>query len=435
MRRSSPLRPTAVTALIAAAVALGACSQAGLPDDPSSGSPVRTSSGAAGDAGGDASRSAPADASTDAPPTTAPPTTPPSEDVPALAVEVVAEGLSLPWDVQLLPDGTALVGERGGRLLAVGPPDGDDPDARGRVREVDLDLPDLFVGSEAGLMGLAVSPAFEQDGTVYACHAARPADQPPDVRVVAVRLDEAATRARVERVVVDGVPLSSGRHSGCRLLLLDDGTLLVGTGDAAQGGNPQDLGSLGGKVLAVRPDGTPARPGGHVAGADPRILTYGHRNVQGLALRPGTEEVWAVEHGPDVDDEVNLLRPGANYGWDPEPGYDESVPMTDLDAFPDAVEAAWSSGAPTRATSGAVFLDGPAWGAWDGALAVAELKGSGVTVLTLDGTRVVDEARVAELEGRYGRLRSLTLDDDGVLWVTTSNGDGADVLLRVAPRG
>ena len=348
-------------------------------------------------------------------------------------MEVVAEGLSIPWDVQLLPDGTALVGERGGRLLAVDPTD-DDTDADDPVREVALDLPDLFVGSEAGLMGLAVSPALEEDGTVYACHAAQPTGAQPDVRVVALELDDGATRARVERVLVDGIPLSSGRHSGCRLLLLDDGTLLVGTGDAAQGGNPQDLSSLGGKVLAVDPDGGPARQGGHVDGADPRILTYGHRNVQGLALRPGTEEVWEVEHGPDVDDEVNLLRPGANYGWDPVGGYDESVPMTDLDAFPEAAEAVWSSGAPTHATSGAVFLDGPAWGAWDGALAVAELKGSGVTVLTLDGTRVVDEARVPELEGRYGRLRSLTLDDDGALWVTSSNG-GGDVVLRVTPQG
>ena len=105
-----------------------------------------------------------------------------------------------------------------------------------------------------------------------------------------------------------------------------------------------------------------------------------------------------------------------------------------LDAFPDAVRARWSSGSPTHATSGAVFLEGEAWGAWDGALAVAELKGSGVTVLTLDdeGT-VTGEARVPELDGTYGRLRSLTLDD-GALWVTTSNGE-RDVVLRVTPRG
>ncbi|GGK56956.1 PQQ-dependent sugar dehydrogenase [Ornithinimicrobium pekingense] len=361
---------------------------------------------------------------------------PTTEDAPAAApdgldVEVVLDGLALPWDVQLLPDGTALVTERAGRLLAV-----DDPPGSAGAREVSIDLSELFVGSEAGLMGLAVSPQFEQDRTIFLCHAAQPTGGRPDVRVTRWTLDADVTAATQDAVVVDGIPLTSGRHSGCRLLVLPDGTLLVGTGDAADERNPQALDSLGGKVLAVTPDGDPADADGHVEGADPRILTYGHRNVQGLALQPGTDpaRVWSVEHGPDVDDEVNVLVPGGNYGWDPGPGYDESVPMTDTGAFPDAVGAAWSSGAPTHATSGAVFLEGEQWGAWDGALAVAELKGSGVTIFDVDGQEVLGTVRPPELDGTYGRLRSLTLDDDGALWVTSSDGQG-DVLLRVTPGG
>lgn len=344
-----------------------------------------------------------------------------SDVVPELSVEVVTDGLALPWDVQLLPDGTPLVGERGGRLLTL---------ADGEAREVAVELEDFFTGSEAGLMGLAVSPDFEQDRRVLACHATASGGPPQDVRVVSLSLSDDLTSAQVDRVVVEGLPITSGRHSGCRLLLTDDGTLLIGTGDAADPATPQDLQSLGGKVLAVRTDGSPLPEAPFVDGADPRVLTYGHRNVQGLAVRPGTDQVWAVEHGPDVDDEVNLIEPGGNYGWDPGTGYDEGVPMTDLDAFPDAVESVWSSGSPTHATSGAVFLEGSHWGAWDGALAVAELKGSGVTVLVLDGDRVAEQVRVPELDGTYGRLRSLTLDDDGALWVTTSNGDG-DLVLRV----
>jgi aldose sugar dehydrogenase len=347
----------------------------------------------------------------------------------SLEVEVVLDGLSLPWDVQLLPDGTALVTERGGRLLAV-----DDPTGAAEAREVSMDVSTLFVGSEAGLMGMAVSPDFAQDRSIFLCHAAQPTGERPDVRVTRWVLDKQVTSATQDAVVVDGIPLTSGRHSGCRLLFRPDGTLLVGTGDAADEANPQSLDSLGGKVLAVTRDGDPTDPDGHVPGGDPRILTYGHRNVQGLALRPGGDEVWSVEHGPDVDDEVNLLVPGANYGWDPGPGYDESVPMTDTTTFPRAVEAVWSSGRPTHATSGAVFLQGEQWGAWDGALAVAELKGSGVTVLTLDGDEVTGAVRPEELDGTFGRLRSLTLDDDGALWVTSSNGED-DVLLRVTPAG
>lgn len=420
-----PLAAVALTGLL-----LTACSAA--VDDTATGPPVSTAgaSTTGTDAAGTTSAGPTASGRTTA---SAPPDgTGPDEaaaTVPDLTVDVVVDGLTLPWDVQFLPDGTALVTERGGRLLAI-----DDPDGSADAREVAIDLSELFVASEAGLMGLAVSPDFEEDRTIFLCHAATATGEQPDVRVTRWTLDEGVTEASRDGVVVDGVPLTSGRHSGCRLLFTPDGTLLVGTGDAADASNPQDLQSLGGKVLAVTPEGEAADPDGHVEGADPRILTYGHRNVQGLAVQPGTGTVWSVEHGPDVDDEVNILEPGANYGWDPGRGYDESVPMTDLSQFPEAVEAVWSSGDPTHATSGAVFLDGPQWGAWDGDLAVAELKGSGVTVFRVEGQEITGSLRVPELDGTYGRLRSLTLDDEGDLWVTSSNGQD-DVLLQVTAGG
>lgn len=366
-----------------------------------------------------------------------------SAEAPHLEIEVVADGLSIPWDVQLLPDGTALVGERGGRLLVIPP--------GGEPREVELELDGFARSGEGGLMGLAVSRDFEQDRTVWACHLTEADGGLRDVRVVRLLLDEGLREAEPDGVVVEGLPTTTGRHSGCRLLLSDDGqVLLVGTGDAANPESPQSPELLGGKVLAVSPDGDPLPGAPFVDGADPRVLTLGHRNVQGLAVQPqaeggradldsgdpdigvpGVGVVWSVEHGPTRDDEVNVLVPGANYGWDPGPGYDEGVPMTDLEAFPDAVEAVWSSGQPTRATSGAVFLEGPQWGAWEGALAVAELKGEGVMVLTVDGEEVTGEQQMAELDGAYGRVRSLTLDDEGALWVTTSNGHGNDKVLRV----
>ena len=127
----------------------------------------------------------------------------------------------------------------------------------------------------------------------------------------------------------------SGRHGGCRLRFDEQGALLIGTGDNAVGSNPQDPRSWAGKVLLA-----------DAATGEVAVWTLGHRNVQGLAVRPGTGQVFSVEHGPDRDDEVNLLREGANYGWDPDGGaggYDESVPMTDPD-IPGAVPAVWSSG-------------------------------------------------------------------------------------------
>jgi len=162
------------------------------------------------------------------------------------------------------------------------------------------------------------------------------------------------------------------------------------------------------------------------------VWTYGHRNVQGLAQRRDGS-VWSVEHGSYRDDEVNLLVPGGDYGWNPVPGYDESVPMTDQSLPGVQQEARWSSGEPTIATSGAAWVRGSQWGSLRGTLAVAALKGAEVLFLRFDtaGT-LVSVTRPDEL-ARFGRLRSVTAARNGDLLVTTDNGTG-DRVLRVSPR-
>ncbi|WP_116451023.1 PQQ-dependent sugar dehydrogenase [Blastococcus litoris] len=352
--------------------------------------------------------------------TPASPGTPPAGSssaaaAPALDVAVVLDGLDHPWDVVRTADGTLLVDERAGGFTAVLPD--------GTVRDVAADLGDLFADGETGLMGLALDPGFETGRRFYSCQGSR------DGEIVVVAWTAApdwSSATRVADPLLGGIPLNerSGRHGGCRLAFAPDGTLLVGTGDTADGTVPQDDRSLGGKVLRVDP-GTGER----------QIWTRGHRNVQGLAVRPGTDQVFSVEHGPDRDDEVNLLREGGNYGWDPDGGgsYDESVPMTDP-AIDGAVPAVWSSGEPTLATSGASFVTGAQWGAYEGLLLVALLKGQGVLALRLDDAGAVQEQfRLPDLEGR-GRIRSLTQGTDGALYATTDNGGGEDAVLRVVPR-
>ncbi|RBY93085.1 sorbosone dehydrogenase family protein [Blastococcus sp. TF02A-30] len=336
---------------------------------------------------------------------------------PRLDVAVVADGLDHVWDVVQAPDGTLLVDERGGGFTAVLPD--------GSAREVAADLDDLFADGETGLMGMALDPAFGENRRLYSCQG----DTGGSIQVVAwsVAPDWSAL-TRVDDPLVGGLPLNerSGRHGGCRLEFAPDGALLVGTGDTARGPVAQDPGSLGGKVLRVEP----------VTG-DVAVWTLGHRNVQGLAVRPGSEQVFAVEHGPDRDDEVNLLAEGGNYGWDPDGGgsYDESVPMTDP-AIPGAVPAVWSSGSPTLATSGATFLDGEQWGSYDGLLLVALLKAQGVLALRLDDDgAVVEQFRLPELDGAHGRIRTVQQGVDGALYVTTDNGGGRDALLRVTASG
>ena len=339
---------------------------------------------------------------------------------PNLRVATLVSGLSIPWDIAFTPDGTMLFTQRAGVLSS--------RLADGTVQTIGADFGDLFASGEIGLMGIVVDPSFASNRRFYTCQG----HTGPEIQVIAWSINTAYTQAtRIADPLVGGLPASSGRHGGCRLRFGPEGYLWIATGDAASGTVPQDLTSLGGKVLRVDAStgaGAPTNPF-----APSRVYTYGHRNVQGLALRPGTSQMWSVEHGPSVDDEINLLVAGRNYGWNPVPGYNEGVPMTDLVEYPDAVEAKWSSGSPTVATSGAIFLEGDPWGVWEGRLAVATLADSKLRLFefTPDGA-FVSQVVVAELDGTFGRLRTPMLGPDGALYVTTSNGGGVDRILRIA---
>ena len=339
---------------------------------------------------------------------------------PDLRVATLVSGLSIPWDFAFTPDGTMLFTQRRGVLSS--------RLADGTVQTIDADFGDLFANGETGLMGIVVDPRFASNRRFYTCQG----HTGPEIQVIAWSINAAYTQAtRIADPLIGGIPATSGRHGGCRLRFGPEGYLWIATGDAASGTVPQDLTSLGGKVLRVDAStgaGAPTNPF-----APSRVYTYGHRNVQGLALRPGTSQMWSVEHGPSVDDEINRLAAGRNYGWDPVPGYNEGVPMTDLVEYPDAVEAKWSSGSPTLATSGAIFLEGGQWGVWEGRLAVATLEDRKLRLFefTPDGA-FVSQVIVSELNGAFGRLRTPMMGPDGALYVSTSNGGGVDRILRIA---
>ena len=350
--------------------------------------------------------------------------TPPAP--PALDVTPVLTDLSHPWDVVRAPDGAVLTGERSGRVV-VRRPDG-------TVGDVGIDRTGFYAESETGQMGLSLSPNFAADRTLYSCEGHQDAAG-RDIRVVARKVDAGWTALTDRRNVVTGIPVGQGgRHGGCRVLAAADGTLYVGTGDTASPNAPQDRRSFAGKVLHINADGTPAA--GNPDPASP-IFTLGHRNAQGLAVQPGSGRIYDIEQGTKVDDEVNLLVPGGNYGYSPNRFpfiYDESVPMTDPIRVPGAREAVWRSGSPTLATPGGTFVTGPGWGEWSESLAVATQQGKKLLLLKLgpDGTSVA--AQTAVLDNQYGRLRSVTAVGDGSLLVTTDNGKG-DQVLRVAPKG
>ena len=346
---------------------------------------------------------------------------------PTLSVGKQVSGLDIPWDVQVLPGGRLLIGERTNKHLVLW---------QGGTKRVLRFHTSIWASGETGLMGLAVDPSFATNRRIYTCQGGYTSNGGHDVRVIAWRMNYAYTAVGKIRTLVSGFPTTSGRHGGCRLLITTKGALMVGTGDAATGTNPRNLHSFGGKTLRLnRATGAPY-PGNPFSFSSNRaakyIYTYGHRNVQGLAQR-GDGSLWSVEQGTYRDDEVNKLVSGGDYGYNPVPGYNESVPMTD-DSLPGTqVHARWSSGDPTLATSGGTWVRGSQWGDYQNTLAVAALKASRIVFMKFDAAGNLLWTRSPGELQQFGRLRSVTSAPGGDLLVTTSNGSGGDYVLRVSP--
>ncbi|UAC01035.1 PQQ-dependent sugar dehydrogenase [Dactylosporangium vinaceum] len=297
----------------------------------------------------------------------------------------IATGLNVPWGVAFLPGGDALVAERGtGRIVQI-------PAGGGAGRQV-FQVPEVAAQGEGGLLGLAVSPNYAQDRYVYAYFTSS-----SDNRVVRFRLT-----GGTPEVVFGGLTKAS-IHNGGRIAFGPDGQLYVGTGDAGQRSLAQDPGRPNGKILRLTPDGKPA-PGNPTPGSP--VYSLGHRNVQGLAW-DSAGRLWAIEFGQDTFDEVNLIKPGANYGWPTVEGKGD----TQGGKFTNPL-VTWPTD--DASPSGAAIIGDT--------LYVAGLRGERLWTVPLSGERTGTPK--AELTGRYGRLRTAVAAPDGSLWVTTSNRDG-----------
>lgn len=341
---------------------------------------------------------------------------------PNLTKNILVSGLTRPWDMTFLSDGTMFFTQRIGRLHV--------REASGTVRQIVM-LSDVVTGSEGGLLGVATHPNFASNRYIY-MYLSSNISGSTDNRVVRWTLDAGYTTLSNRTDIVTGIQYTTGRHSGGRIKFGPDGYLWIGTGDVAVGTNPQNKMSLNAKVLRVDTDGNPA-PGNAGAGFDPRVYTYGHRNVQGLLFRTGTGQAFNVEHGTYRDDEVNKLVPAGNYGYDPIPGYEESVPMTDFVKFPSAVGATWSSGNPTIATSGGTFLTGSQWKDWEGRAAVCVQKDRHLMILEMNAAGTSTLSVEQRFTTDNYRLRSAVQGPDGYLYIATDNSGGTDQIWQVVP--
>jgi glucose/arabinose dehydrogenase len=322
------------------------------------------------------------------------------EAAPLEPLVVVADSLDVPWGLAVVEDGTAaLVGERDTAQVWRVPLEGE--------RELVATVPGVRPDSEGGLLGLVVPP--DGDGSQFFVYATTAEDN----RVL--RIDTSGDEPQVE-VVLDGIP-KAGNHNGGRLAFGPDGHLYVSTGDALDVGLAQQPGSLGGKILRITEDGDPA-PGN--PDPDSPVWSLGHRNVQGLGW-DSQGRMWASEFGQDALDELNLIEPGANYGWPlyEGPGGDP--------AYVDPV-LTWT----TDQASPSGLAVGP-----DDAIYVAALRGQALWRVQVDADGVAGEPE--RLLTDHGRLRSVVVDDAGALWVLTSNtfrgspAEDDDRLLRLDP--
>jgi glucose/arabinose dehydrogenase len=312
--------------------------------------------------------------------------------------------------------------------------------------------PDLFCEGQSGMNGVALDPEFANNRYVYVYMASNLRTNPRTNRVVRLALsaDLASVVTNSRTDIITDIPFKdvanavagSGAHSGGRLRFGPDGYLYITTGDNHNYSLPQDLSRLGGKVLRVNRDGSAAAGNNTPPGGDSRIYTYGHRNVQGISFRPGTNQPFISEHGPNHSDEVTPLVPGGNGGWDPQSrpgltcpdgycgyaGNASTMPMTDTTRFPNAMRPSWNNGGLSQGAGPNTFLTGAQWKAWDGRLVVGVMGANRLVVLELDsGGMAISSADASLAPERY---RSLVQGPDGNLYVVAET---AGQIWRVVP--
>lgn len=303
--------------------------------------------------------------------------------------QIVAENLSVPWEIAFLPDGTMLVTERIGKLKHI------------KDSTTALDIADVAQRGEAGLLGLAVHPNFKRNNYLYLYSTTQTGGELTN-RVERYKYADGQLTDR--KIIIENIPGSSN-HDGGRIAFGPDGHLYITTGDAQAADNAQDKNSLAGKILRITDQGSipPDNPFGNA------VYSYGHRNPQGLAW-DSSGQLWATEHGPSGRntgyDELNKIEKGGNYGWPLVKGGEIRDGMV--------APAIHSGDQETWAPSGMAFYKG-----W---LIFSGLRGESIYATQITNGQPGPLSNYLRKE--YGRLRAVTVGPDGFLYISTSNTDG-----------
>jgi len=334
----------------------------------------------------------------------------------------VVSGLKNPWGMAFLPDGRMLVTERTGTIRYV--------TSDGRKSGPLSGMPDIEVGGQGGLFDVILDPDFGRNRWIYFSYSEQ-GDGGNSTAVARATLQENAI-ADLTVIFRQQPKFNSAQHFGGRLVFTPDGHLFITLGE--RGRRSQDAQTLNthhGKVVRIHPDGRIPLDNPFVQ--DPAALgaiwSYGHRNVQGAALHPQTGQLWTHEHGPQGGDEINIIRPGKNYGW-PVITYGEQYGGGRIgDTAKSGLEQPLHYWVPSIAPSGMAFYTADLFPAWRNNLLVGSLKFGQLVRLELNGDKVIHEERI-----KIGsRVRDVRQGPDGAIYLLTDEDDGQ--LLRLTPAG
>ena len=342
-----------------------------------------------------------------------------------MEVTEVARGLEHPWAMTFLPDGSLLVTERAGRLRKVG--------TDGSISAPLAGVPTVFAEGQGGLLDVALSPNFANDQRVYLSYA-EPGENGSAGTAVAYGTLGAAGLENLKVIYQQQPKLVGPNHFGSRLAFDGQGHLFISQGERNDRPTSQKLDMLQGKLVRLDLEGNIPKGNPFVgqAGARPEIWSYGHRNMQGMAIDPRTGKLWQSEHGPRGGDEINLPQPGKNYGW---PIITHGINYSGM-RIPEAIGSAKEGMEPpyhvwekSPGLSGMAFYTGRPGNPWNDSLFLGSLAESNLIRLTLQGDKIVGEERLLKEAGE--RVRDVRVGPDDNLYVLTDEEDGK--LLRIQP--
>jgi aldose sugar dehydrogenase len=346
-------------------------------------------------------------------------------DGPALVP--IAKGLDHPWGFAFLPDGSALITERSGRLRHVTLTDN-------KLSNAIAGTPEVDDNGQGGLLGIAIDPDFKTNRQIYLSFA----EKREGGNVTAVfrgRLNEAMDKLGEGKVIFrQSLAAESGRHFGSRLVFDREGHLFVTTGDRGYlSEEAQNPASHIGKVLRITREGAAAPGNPNLPGWAPEVWSIGHRNLQGATLHPETGQLWTVEHGARGGDEINTPQAGKNHGWPVITyGRDYSGDKIGVGTSKDGMEQPVYYWDPSIAPSGMVFYTGDAYPAWKGNLFVGALAGAHLARLTMADGKVTSEEKLFQ---DFARFRDVVQGPDGRLFVLTDEAAPDGGLYVIAGPG